>query len=195
MRLLSLAVLMAARPAFHRFQPVRGVFLFGLLACTVWAAGCDKVPLLAPTGATITLAATNTVIPIGGSTNIIATVIEVSGTPVHNGTVVTFSTTLGNIEPVEARTENGLVTVRLYAGNRSGTAIVRAFSGGAAATGDASVELTIGSAGAERVVLTASNTVVGINGGTVALTASVSDASNNPIPNAPVLFTATAGTL
>ena len=35
-----------------------------------------------------------------------------AGTPVQNGTVITFTTTLGRIEPADARTNNGQVRVR-----------------------------------------------------------------------------------
>ena len=88
------------------------------------------MPLAAPTDSTITLFASSTTVGLNGSIEITATVIESAGTPVQNGTVVTFTTTLGTIEPNEASTNNGKVTVTLLAGTRSGTAEVRAFSGG-----------------------------------------------------------------
>jgi hypothetical protein len=159
------------------------------------AGACDKAPLLAPTGSSVILTATNGVLPINGVTDITATVLESAGTPVQNGTLVTFSTTLGVIDPPEARTNNCRATVRLHAGDRSGTAVVRASSGGAAspAEGTGSLSIVIGGAGAERVVLTASTTQVPITGGTIALTANVTDAATNPLPGAPVAFTTTAG--
>ena len=46
---------------------------------------------------------------------------------------MTFSTTIGTIDPAEARTNAGKATVRLVAGGRSGRATVRAFSGGTVA--------------------------------------------------------------
>ena len=65
------------------------------------------------------------------------------GTPVHNGTVVNFTTTLGSIEPAEATTTSGRATVRLVADGRSGTAVVTAYSGAAIET----LEVTIASSG------------------------------------------------
>jgi hypothetical protein len=71
------------------------------------SAACDKVPLTAPTESTIALFAAGNVVPLNGSLDLVATVTEPAGTPVHNGTLVTFTTTLGRVEPAEARTTNG----------------------------------------------------------------------------------------
>ena len=68
-------------------------------------ASCDKVPLLAPTASVITVVSSRSVLPINGTAQIIATVIEQSGTPTHNGTLVTFTTTLGTLDPREAMTQ------------------------------------------------------------------------------------------
>ncbi len=108
-----------------------GALLAALVAFALSVAACDKVPLTAPTESTISLFATASSISATGSTDIVATVIESAGTPVQNGTVVTFTTTLGRIEPVDARTQNGKVTVKLTGDGRSGTATITAFSGGA----------------------------------------------------------------
>ena len=140
------------------------------LSVTLSSSSCDKVPLLAPTGSVITLFATAATVPSNGSMEIVATVIEQgtastttpvpanggtgtgttatstpgAGTPVHNGTVVTFTTTIGRIEPSEARTDNGQVRVRFHADGQSGTAVVTAFSGGASGKLE---NLKVGSAG------------------------------------------------
>ena len=53
-----------------------------------------------------------------------------AGTPVQNGTLVSFTATLGRIEPSEARTQNGQVRVRFIASTQSGAATITAFSGG-----------------------------------------------------------------
>lgn len=66
---------------------------------------CDKVPLLAPTASVITIVSSRSVLPVNGTAQIIATVIEQSGTPAHNGTLVTFTSTLGTLEPREAVTK------------------------------------------------------------------------------------------
>ena len=61
----------------------------------VLSVACDKLPLLAPQASTITLSTASSVVQANGATEIRATVLEPSGTPVHNGTTVTFTTNLG----------------------------------------------------------------------------------------------------
>jgi PKD repeat protein len=163
-----------------------------LALCLGLLAACDKVPLTAPTESTITLFANGSSLASNGSLDITATVTESAGTAVQNGTVVTFTTTLGTITPSEARTNNGKVTVKLSANGRSGTASVVAFSG--SATSDA-LEIPVGGAAAETIVLDASSSTVPASGGTVTLTATVSDGSGNGLANVPVTFSTTAGTL
>ncbi|HUR22031.1 MAG TPA: Ig-like domain-containing protein [Vicinamibacterales bacterium] len=166
------------------------------LACLIalGAMACDKVPLTAPAGTEITLVSSTNVLPINGSTNLTAVLIEMdggAGTPVHNGTLVTFTTSLGRIEPVEARTVNGKATVALIADGRSGTATVTAFSGSATQT----LDLKIGAAAAERVSVVATPASVPFNGGTATIVARVEDVSGNPLTGVPVTFTTSAGTL
>jgi hypothetical protein len=151
------------------------------------------MPLSAPTDSTITLFASSTTVGLNGSIEITATVIESAGTPVQNGTVVTFTTTLGSIEPNEARTNNGKVTVKLLAGTRSGTAEVRAFSGGTS-SGDA-LTVTVGAAAAGKVELLGNPSALPAAGGIVQLTAIVSDASGNRLAGIPVNFATDAGVL
>jgi hypothetical protein len=166
------------------------------VAACLTAAGfisCDKMPLSAPTESTITLYASRTTGGLNGSVDITATVIESAGTPVQNGTVVTFTTTLGTIEPNEARTNNGKATVKLLAGTRSGTAEVRAFSGGIS-SGDP-LTVTVGAAAAGKVELLANPSALPASGGVVQLTAVVSDAVGNRLSSVPVTFTTDAGVL
>ena len=161
----------------------------GILGLT---AACDKVPLTAPTGSTVTLFSNTTIVPVNGAADITATVVESGGTLVQNGTLVTFTTTIGQIDPAEARTQNGKVTVRLIAGTRSGRAVVRAFSGGIT-SGDLTVD--IGGAAAGRISLTANPTVVPASGGPSSLLAVVVDTDGTRLPGVPVSFTTTAGSI
>ena len=194
------------------------------LAALSLAAACDKVPLLAPSGSVITLFPSASVVPVNGSIEIVATVIENgttstpttpppanggngtttpppgttttnspgAGTPVHNGTVVNFTTTLGRIEPAEARTQNGQVRVRFISTGQSGLATITAFSGGASGKIE---NLRVGTAGAERVLITATPQALGCTGGTTQINARVEDTSGAGIPNVPVQFTTTTGQL
>jgi PKD repeat protein len=105
---------------------------------------------------------------------------------------VTFTTTLGTIEPREARTNGGQATVRLIAGATSGIAKVSALSGGAA---KAEIEVKIGGAAAETVRLIATPSAVPAGGGTATLIAAVSDVNGNRLNGVPVTFTTDAGQL
>jgi len=182
------------------------------LAIPLGVASCDKVPLLAPTGTVITLLAPNDTAPPNSSIDIIATAIENgqapstgtgtgagtttgrsgAGTPVQNGTVISFTTTIGRIEPQEARTHNGQVTVKLITGAQSGTATVTAFSGGATSN---TVQVKIGSAAADHVLVTATPQTLSPTGGTSAISARVENASGAGVPGVPVTFTTDAGSV
>ena len=161
--------------------------------------GCEQVPLLAPTAATITVSASTAALPTGGTTEVTAFVSESSGTPVQNGTLVRFTSTLGRVDPAEVETRGGLATTTFTASNVAGTAQIRAFSGGATGgTGTTPtnlVEIQIGAANVATVSLSASSSTVPASGGTVTMTATVFDASGNRMGNVPVTFTTTAGTL
>ena len=115
-----------------------------------------------------------------------------AGTPVQNGTLITFTTTLGRLEPSEARTTNGQVRVRLIAGTQSGIATVTAFSGGASGKIE---NLRVGSAAVERVLLSASPQTLGASGGNSVITARVEDVNGAGVPGVPVTFTADVGSL
>lgn len=157
------------------------------------STACEKIALLAPSGSKISLSANRSVLPVDGATEIVASVTEQAGTPVHNGTLVTFTTTLGRVEPAEARTSGGVARAMLHAGVQSGTATVRAFSGGGELTAELSI--VIGAAAAQAVTLNATPTTVPSTGGAVQLLAAVLDAAGNRLPGVPVTFTATAGSL
>jgi hypothetical protein len=155
-------------------------------------ASCDKVALLAPTQSTITLVINTTTLPINATAEVLATVTEAGGTPVHNGTTVTFTASVGVMEPREARTEGGVARAVFRAGTQSGTARVGAFSGAARAT---EVEIRVGGAAAETVRVRTEPSTVPQTGATVQVIAVVNDISGNPLPGAPVVFTADNGIL
>ena len=120
-------------------------YLSFVLLATAATAACDRDPLVAPVASTITLSATDTKVLPGGSTEVFAVVIEEAGTPVHNGTVVRFTTTLGRVEPETATTRDGVARTTFTAGSATGTAKVTASSGAAGASELGNVvEITIG---------------------------------------------------
>ena len=161
------------------------------------AFGCDKVPLLAPQASTITLSSNSTVVQATGTAEIRATVLEGSGTPVQNGTTVTFTTTLGTVTPTEARTVNGVATTQFVANGQSGEAEIRAVSGAAkpADTANPSLKLKVGGAAAGRLAMSASPSRLSAAGGSSVITATVSDTSGNPLAGVPVTFSTNNGTL
>lgn len=168
---------------------------------------CERVPLLAPTGTVINLTLATDVAALNSSVDVIAVLIENggssgtgtgtassttgAGTPVQNGTVVSFTTTIGTIEPAEAKTQNGRVNVKLITNGQSGKATVTAYSGGAKST----AQITIGAAAVARVLVAASPSSLSSAGGTTTITARVEDVNGNPLSGVPVQFNATKGTL
>ena len=184
-----------------------GVLLSIIVLPLALIAACDKVPLLAPTGSVITLQIPDTTaVSLNSEMNITATVIEngvvaggsgptvtrsTGGTPVQNGTVVSFTTTLGRIEPAEARTHNGQVTVRLITGSASGSAVITAFSGGASTTKTVSV----GTAAVKTVSVTTTPQALGASGGSVQVSATVTDTAGGFLSGVPVTFVTDRGTV
>ena len=160
---------------------------------------CDSLPLTAPTSSTISVSIDQTTLPLNGRATVRAILIESAGTPVHNGTQVVFSTTLGTFTPAEVETLNGVATTIFLAGSISGTTRINAYSGGTS-TGSGNnsgggVEVKIGAAAAGSLAVVSTPPSVSQSGGTVTISALVLDASNNPLPGVSVLFTATNGVL
>ena len=179
------------------------------LAFAAAGLACDQVPLLAPSGASVTLTSSHTSLGPNESAEIAATVIEDSGTPVHNGTLVLFTTTAGELDMREARTHGGVARVRLSSGSESGIATIRASSGGASSasgsssstdggstpTAAAALTIRLGAAAAEQVTLSAEPASVAATGGTVTILARVIDNNSRGLPGVTVSFSATAGSL
>ena len=131
-----------------------------LAGAALLTAACEKVPLLAPGGSTISLTAMATALPGNGTTDIIAQVIESGGTPPHSGTLVTFTTSLGSVQPSQAETDiSGRVVVKFVAGSSSGTATITAISGGVSASGTNAIKILVGAAAVGRVIVSASPTL------------------------------------
>ena len=114
-----------------------------LILSSLAVATCDSSPLVAPIASTISIFAESTTLRPGESTIVEAFVVEEAGTLVHDGTVVTFSATLGNVDPREAKTSDGVARATFTAGSTAGTARVVAFSGGAVSDEDQPNEIEI----------------------------------------------------
>src|SRR5688500_9145220 len=126
MRVLSLASRMVTQSRHSGLRRLAAsAALLTVAGSLALVSACDKVPLLAPAGSVITLFPSASFVPANGQIEIVATVIEQgsaptppatppangapgtptstssagAGTPVHNGTLVTFATTIGRVEP------------------------------------------------------------------------------------------------
>jgi hypothetical protein len=189
-----------------RFSLVCGVVL------ALAAAACDTAPLTAPTGSALTITAATTFVPVGGTTEVTAFVIEEAGTAVQNGTTVRFTTNLGRMEPAEAQTRNGYAVSTFVAGDSSGVADISATSGGtgtstnggsggddddppAATPGGNTVRITVGAAAVETVLLAANPGSVPASGGTVDLLATVTSATGRSLSGILVTFASSEGQL
>ncbi|HEX4346776.1 MAG TPA: Ig-like domain-containing protein, partial [Vicinamibacterales bacterium] len=167
-----------------------------LAAVSLMAVACEKVPLLAPTGSTITLISGATALPLNGSTTIIAEVLESAGTPPHSGTTITFTTTLGTVQPSTATTDaSGRVVVNFAAGTSNGTASINAISGGATTSTAGTIKIALGTASVGTVAVNAAQANLSSFGGTTAIFATVYDVNGNALPSVPVVFTTSAGSL
>jgi hypothetical protein len=104
-----------------------------VLVVSGWA--CHQAILTAPGGSAMTLFANPTFICANGCTSTISAIlIEANtNTPVADGTVVQFFTTLGRIDE-QGKTNDGVARVNLVSDGRSGIAAITAFSGATTAT-------------------------------------------------------------
>jgi hypothetical protein len=165
---------------------------------------CHQAILTAPPGSTLTLIPNPEFIAAHGGISVIAAlVIEPAGTPVPDGTVVQFFTTLGRIDE-QGKTNDGVARVNLVGDSRSGTARVLAVSGGpavqptgspspgtgggtASGSGSASTTVLIGNINAAGCILTADPPRLTISRSTHVV-ATVFDANGNFVANVPVFF-------
>lgn len=165
-----------------------------LLLLPLAAAACQRVPLLAPAGSTITLTSAATAVPTNGTVQLIAQVLEPAGTPPHSGTHIIFTTTLGTIEPSETTTDiNGRAVVTFKAGLANGTATITASSGGASVSSANALKIAVGNAAVGSMSLTASPTTLPASGGSSTISASVLDVSGNALPGVAVSFSSDTG--
>lgn len=173
----------------------RLVFVLAALAVAV-AVSCEKVPLLAPTGSSIILTTSTNVLSPNQSVEIVAQVLEASGSPPHSGTSVTFTTSLGTLEPATTSTDvNGRAVVKFLSGTSNGTATIGATSGGANTSTNGGLKISIGTAAVGAVRVNATPASVSSNGGSTTITANVLDINGNALASVPVVFSTTAGSL
>jgi hypothetical protein len=192
-----------------------------VLLLVLFLGTCNQAIMTAPPGSTFasgSLIANPGFIAAHGDVSVISgLIVEATGDPVADGTVVQFFTNLGKIDE-QGKTNDGVVRVNLVSDSRSGTATVQAFSGGAAAgpsfvdgpvvgfstgsiTGGSAVSAAMASAsttviiGSERpktVILSADPPRI-TTGRSTTLLAQVFGESGNPAANVPVIFQILSG--
>lgn len=157
---------------------------------TVMARGAalntsDSLPLTFSNNS-LTLAAANPSIAVGGSdsTLITATYVNGSGAPV-SGTAIHFATNAGTITNASVVTDgNGKASTYLRSATFSGTATIQAN----ASAGSAQINVNFNAATATSIKLTITPDNIGTNGGLATLKAVVADAGGNLVSGENVNF-------
>jgi len=156
-----------------------GLTVLGLSLLT-----CHQAILTAPDGSTMTVVVNPEFIPANGGVSVVsAHIFEPAGTPVADGTVVQFFTTLGDIDE-QGKTNDGVARVNLVSDSRSGTAKITAISG-PIVNSDGAVE--IGTAQVTLVKVTADPVHI-TDSRSSHIFANVYDLDGNPVANVPVIF-------
>ena len=138
--------------------------------------------------ASITLTTSAASVLMGNPATITATVRDSSGQPVADGTSVSFTTTLGSLNPVSRTTAGGTATTT-FTSNDIGEATITARAG--TATGTITVNVT---ADIEYMSITTSKASIKTdNNDTATITATLLDDNRVPVEGAPVTFSTTAG--
>jgi hypothetical protein len=139
---------------------------------------------------TVTLAASPTTTVVGNNVLLTATVMIANGDPAADGTVVSFTTSLGNVSPVTATTVGGVATATLSS-TAAGVAAVTATVNSLSAT--AQVTFTPGAP--FTLTLTAVPATLPV-GNSSTLTATATDQYGNPVADGTTIsFTTSLGAL
>ncbi len=147
---------------------------------------CGQAIITAPIGSTITISINPPFIAAQGDIAIVSVfVLEPAGTPVPDGTVVQFFTTLGTIQE-QGKTNDGVARVNLVSDTRSGTAKVTVFSGPATTTAD----VVIGATRPARVLPSVLDPRIDLSEGRSIghFKVTVLDVNGNPVVGVPVRF-------
>ncbi len=169
----------------------RALPLLLLALVTLVIGACDSSDPVAPPGTVLSISATPTRIAADSSSRIRVVAQKPNGTPVNPGTLIRFSTTVGDIAPTVGTDDNGEVINLLLGNGEFGTATVTATAG---TSESVSIDVQVGlSAGS--ITLQADPSSVPETGGTVDLLAIVRDDQGQPLSNAQVNFKTDTGSL
>lgn len=161
--------------------------LIALLAAGMTFGSCGQAILSSPDGTTLQIFVNPPFIGANGDTAVVSVLaVEKAGTPVPDGTVIQFFTTLGKIDE-QARTNDGVARVNLISDARSGTAVVTAVSGPVSVKAD---NIVIGAPRVSQVKTQAIDPTIDLRLGksTASIRATVLDDKGNPIQGIIVRF-------
>ena len=135
------------------------ISLFGLLLCALSMPGCSSNTSSSSgsgsgSGFSINLTATQTVLPQGGSTTLIAAIKDAQGNPVNDSATdaVTFTTSLGaTITKQNSGTINGGVASAVYGAPGASSSGSTTGTTGTTTTTTATTYPTIGTTGVDQV--------------------------------------------
>jgi len=149
-----------------------------------------QVGLSGDNAPTLLLSVNPSIISINDKATITVIARNVDGTPYPAGNQVILTTTLGSLSPSRPTTKSdGTATSTLTAGTQSGTATITAVLG-AAKEATATVDIKDAT-----LTLTANPTTVQETGGTITLTARITNFKGGPVQGVTVTFQADRGTL
>jgi len=184
-------------PAAHTYTTAGNYIVILTVTDYYGNAGFATVTITVGGGvpSTITLqAAPTTVTAATGSSTITATVKDAAGSPVADGTAVTFSTTFGTLSSSYETTVNGIATTELTFSAGDSSSTVTATSGSVSATVVVTYSVTPGVPSA--IILQAAPATVAADSDISIITAIITDASGNLVADGTVVtFTTTLGTL
>jgi subtilisin family serine protease len=167
--------------------PAHIIATLGVLSATA--------PLTITSGVPVTLTLDATPVPVitNGMSTITATVRDEGGNPVMSSLYVTFTATLGTLDPASTLTAEGQAGTIFTAGMASGVALIEA----QAARFTATLALPIVGPGEPfTVTLDAEPAVTLVNGASVQITAQVVDAFGDPVSDGiPIQFATDLGAL
>jgi hypothetical protein len=163
-----------------------------LLLLTLVCVSCEDGNTVAGGNSRLLLSADPSEIGITGTSSLTVQGTEEDGTPLPDGTTVTFSVDqAGRVDPAAVKLVNGIAATTYFATFSSGEITVTATSGSV----QARTTITVADNIAENVFVSANPGSFPSGGGTSIISAVVTDDSGRPIPNIGVRFSTTSGTL
>ena len=164
--------------------------MVALIVAGMTFASCGQAILSSPDGTTLQIFVNPSFIAANGDTAVVSVLaVEKTGTPVPDGTVIQFFTTLGKIQE-QGKTNDGVARVNLISDARSGTAVVTAVSGAVSVKAE---NIVIGAPRVSQVKTQAIDPTIDLKQGKsiASIAARVLDDKGNPIQGIIVRFTVT----